>query len=1323
MTGALQINLQFMKWELIVAAFLLLIAVFIARGKGIKHAVVFSVITFLLLGSAFATKCMVYLALDDRQKAIEWGIAWIPTILFVSGLVVSTLFGVWRGLRKSALFLLHSVCAAAVCLGLFFFFTRSRAFDKLLLKIGDAVTGGLADKLGVDAECTTLREVLAAWLPSRLNYGAEVAIVLRENGAYLLTVVDMVYRIAFAFVCYLLYLLIVFILYIVYHAAYSERKYKSKVEEKVRENQTDRPYRAHRIAGGAVGLARGFVAGVLSLSLLGSVLFMAADLGKNKSLDLSFSNNNMDFAFSVYDAADDYGEHGIFRFLNSLHGTDGSPYYLFAADLIFSGRLSDEVNAVNANVNFRKEIGAYTRFARRTAALLLEYGGDEMRAALDGTGSKKDAVLHVMQMPQFQMEFEGLIDEFESQTYIINFALAAANSLIANIDDTRFASSMSETNRELMKVMFKAGYLSEKIPDEREMLAAGKEGNQPYIGVSQVFTKNDAKVLYRMAASFLTKEGSTLDLVRTLLPQIQELSMMSGARAAQLDPLYGRLYCFLANTYLAGDDDAGVRYESVAKANVSWVDEINALLTVAEDGFTLYDTVRAGEGSTLDKVLDIFDEEAPDYATNVAAYDSLAETVSSSKLIGKVLSTGYMRGKIGELFRSVSENVYIPSAVTYENTATQKGELYQLLYGMRLLGAKENREVLEKLTENDADPQIEDLFDLIARANTAQDDKGNTLAKYLIDSTYLRSLVSSLMLEQEESLYVPDTALEREGGHTVALVKKETLAQLFDALADGEVKQTVLDFLQNEDAEISTLVYSDALARVLDMGNGIIEGTLSLQLESELRDAEKVRVPYALRVTDGVLPDGWLTRDANAGELRKLTAALRLPGVDIDEILDNGKMTKENLHKVLSASENAPEVLFASDIIHATFSDAVMRQEFKLWQNHELIVPAGVTDMLPDGTTLIRRDELKKMCRLYADATLTSTSDTKAMLRQLVAQKDGLGDSAIVSASVANYLVTDASLSGKGLYIPARYVAAGQKSALQNNSASVVLWQKELVAFVDGVEILFDLSEDGDTGESENLLKVSAVRGLQDDEWDAVYASVLLSGSVSDALLKNRSLLVPASVVNGDCIIDVQELKALIAVFDLYADDTVDVDKWEPEWRVPDRTEAAVLVQSATARAMLTATVSDHNLSRSMRVYSENMDYSAVRVYKESDGSVVREEAGSAMAIHADQLLCIFDVLTAVPSEEGQEFALPSLHVENLLALQESDLQRFYACDELRYRIGAVLQTYASLTGIPQKQEDCYDLSAAYDPRPDDATYYDYDDVLKCLSELREMMP
>ncbi len=1310
MIGAFQINLRFMKWELVIAAFLLLVAVFIACRKGVKRALVFLLITVAALALAFGVKCMVYLSADDPAAAVRLGVAWGPTVEFAYILFVYTLFGVWRGFRKSTLLLVHAVCAAAVCLGLFFFFTRSAAFDRFLLQTVNKVLGGggLPAKLGVSEECATLREVFAEWIPSKLNFGTEVSIVLRENGAYLQTLADMAMRVVFAWVCYLLYLFIVFVLYIVYHAAYSERKYKRRKEIAVRENRTDSRYKKHALAGGIVGLVRGFAAGVLSLSLMGAVLFMVADVGKNKMRDLTFENENMDFAYSAIQALEEYGDHGIFRFLNGLRDGDDSPYYLFAADLIFSGRLQDDANNVSGNIKFRKEIAAYTKFARRTADLMWQYGNDDLRAMLSNktVDNKKDAVLNVLQNAQFQTEFENLIDEFEAQTYLINFALAGVNSLLCHIDETRFASSMSERTRELMKVVFKAGHLSNVIPDERDQLASGKtQGAQPYINVGQVFNKEDAKVLFRMATAFLEADSGeqkddTLALVRKLLPQMEQLSVLSDERADSLNGVYGRLYCYVANAYLSGGEENGVYYRDVVNAKVSWTQEIRSLVTVAEDGIDLYDAVKADQSeSNMDKVLSLFDESAPDYAQKTEKYDRVAQTVSESKLLGQVLQTNYINGKLRGVFSSVSENMYMPANVTYENTAQSKGELHNLLYGFKLLGSAENRKLLQAVIDAGDDVALDDVFALLGGATEHADAFGQTLSDYMVNSAYLRSMISVVMIEKSgDALYVPDVALEQDVMHNaVPFIRKDTLAQMFEACKDAEARNAIRDFLQSEEqegstvADVATLIKNAAVANVLDMGNPIIEGSVALQLGQALQDNGKITVPRSLYVDGGIVPDAWFTRGNVAGELRRMVAALRLDdgGEIIDKMLEEGSLTQTDLKALLQKSPSAADTLLSSEVIYYTVSRSVTDGKVQL-SKAVLVVPATVTERLPDDGKLIKKGELSALMALLQSFDITPSMTVRQTLKEMANHKEQIGNSDILCSSVAHYILTEQEVANK-IYVPIAYRKpngyATQKEWLEQSETAAVLWRREVTALAVAADLLFDL----DNEENELTVRSERLRQIeQNGQIDTVLSSALLVGTMSDSVLKNETLVVPHTVLADNDLIAMAELRALIGAFTAYTafmGQDGDIEQWNPDWKVPDGETAAAIVHSAVIRATLTVEIRSVNKTSGnadVHVLVSNTE-TATWVRKTADettnGNYELSAYGNITVLQEEQMLAMFTALRAVYQQGESTFVIPEVDREMLLALaaDRNNAAAFAACDALRWRIGKELDRMAAL--------------------------------------------
>ncbi len=1069
-----KIHLEFFKWEFSILAFLLLIALLIGRGKHVKRALLFLLITLPLLVNV----CLVHweAVLFLKKETTEFTrilIAWVPTLSVLLTVLYSTLWGMWRGFRKSAIYLLHSVCAAGLCIGLYFFFIKSAKFDEWLLKIADSVTGGsLAAKLDVSAECATLRDVLAEWLPSKLDYGQEINLILRDNGAYLMTLVDAAYSIVFAFVACFLHEVLVFLLFIVYHIAYPERRYKKRKNKMFAENKVDRSYKKHAAGGGVIGFVRGLVASVLALSVTGSALYIVAGTGSGTMRGYSFEDEQFDLNYSIYRSIEDYGSSGIFKVLNAFKDTDDTPYYLFAVDLVFSGKLVDENNDINANIKLRKELSAYVSFARDTLGLLLKYGEDDIKPIISGqdTSGATDKIVNVMTDARFQAEFENLIDNFESQTYIINFALSAVNSIVCNLDDTRFASKLGEKNKEMLKVLFKPGYLTPVIPDDRIKLQNGVSSDYklPSIGVSKIFEKEDVKLLYRMVASILSsdEEQSSIELVDSLLPQISELTMLHPERKAEFNPVLGRLYCFLANAYLSDEEGDGVKYSDVLNANVSWVDEINSLVTVASDGIELYQTVQASkEDGEMNKVLSLFDETAENYEQNMAKYDGVSAAISNSKLIGTVLATDYVGDKLGGVFASVSENIYIPENIVYENTfganGTEYGELHKILNGFRLLGSKENRELLEKAT-GDEEMQFADMLNLLSQAANSADKNGVTLSNYMTDSVLMRSLISSVMLENAgETLYIPSSVLERDKkNEPVNIIEKNTLSQLFESLTKEEVKNAIVDFVDGK-TEAGELLKNDAVLDMLMLKNGILEGTVSQVLLKELEGNEFVIIPRALENVDA-----WLTDKNVNGELYNLARAVRESGLDFEKFLkgqESEESEDELLDELLAMKPEAMDSLFASDVLYYTVSEHVRTNDLTVGDGFELIIPNSVTELLQNDVLdlLIKRKELKAIFVQASTLQLSSESSSDDILRQLVRNKSVVSESSVISASMAYFLSNPDRAEKNTLELPEKFKNAGQKTALtENRNQEVEMWQCELIALVSAMDTVFGISAD-----------------------------------------------------------------------------------------------------------------------------------------------------------------------------------------------------------------------------------------------------------------------
>lgn len=1075
------INLILENWLISVFALAVFASLCLGIFKGFKHGVRAMFLVLVFASLTVSGFLVYYFVNKDVQGLIRFGIAWLPTIIFLIAVLLSTLTGISRGLRKSLIFLLHAVIAAGLCIGVYFFCITSPAVDKFLLDAVNLFMGenGLQSKLGVSSECVNLREVLLEYFNNFLEDKNEIGILIQANGAYILALINMIYRIAFAFVLFFVYQFLKFILYIIYLIFYSERKYRRKRNARFALNQMDSSYKSRPVGGGCVGLARGLVTGIVSLSFIGSIFFVATG-GVNASRlpeNVDFGNGQI---ISIYRSIESYGDQGIFKVLNSIRDPEDTPYYLYAADIVFSGGLDDELHGVSDDVKFRKELGAYTGFAKDTLALLMKYGETELTPILNGDAENKDqamdTVLQVFTNPEFRVEFDNLIDNFDEQTYVINFALSLADAVIANIDDMKFMSKVSADNRELLQVMFRRGYLTEVIPDERALKGVSAEELTeipPYLTVNHLFTKRDARVVLDIVLSVLAGEIDVKDpltVARNLIPQMEELSILSSERSNEMDPVLCRLYCYFDNKYLTDEGEDGITYASVKNESVRWTDEIRALLHVSDSVFTIYDHVSGG-GNFLDKVVSVFDEENENYAENIKAYDELTEVVTDSALIGRVLNSKKITSLISEQLQKVSENLYFPENIVYENRYDGSGnvingELYHLLKGLRLLCNKSNKELVDGLLDETS--EFSALAQKLAETITLDDPNahGNNLALYLTKSDILRSVLSSVIIERAgDVLIIPTASLECDSSNnTVNLINETELKEIFDAFP--ELVDYVIPLAEEglNSKTVNELLQNPTFEKLIDNGNKIAEATVGKALIKQFAGNNTVIVPIAYYDAES-----WISESAErAGELRRLLNAVDILGLDVERLMSGDELLDDGIFTTIENLESfSIEEMFTSDVFHYSISHVLDGGEFS-FGDFDIIIPSSACNSLKDDTLsrVIRKSELISLFTDLKEFGISSDTSNENILRKLIEQKDILERSTVISASVVNFIVDDNNGISSVLDVPENYREAGKRENLKNYDISN-LWRRELPSMIGALDEIFNISHSADGNEFE----------------------------------------------------------------------------------------------------------------------------------------------------------------------------------------------------------------------------------------------------------------
>lgn len=1098
-------NNLFSNWQLvlfIVFTILLILAIFFKR---------FKIAFFVLLAAAVTAGIilLVFYILDavkmDVYDFIDHAIAWAPTIIFSLIMVLSTLIGAIRGRRKSLIFMLHSVSAAVLWILLFYFASKSESIDAVFVRFINLFMGenGLQNALGVSTQVNTLSGVLALYFEKLAGEGA-LNLVLHESHAYVYTLANMCYRFVLAAVCYLFYLLTVFILYIIYLCCYSERKHKKKMTKRLGDNKSDEGYKKHYVAGGFVGLARGIVAGILSLSVLGSALYIVAGRGDGKFKDYEISENHA--ALKIYRSLESYGTQGIFLILNAMSDPNDMPYYLFAADLVYSGELNDEENGIQEDVRLNKELGALSGFARDTVALLLKYGSEELNASLDGTSETgtMQTVLGVMQKDGFRKEFDSLIAAFETPNYIYNFSMSLVSAVLSNIDAMSFGGSLSEQNRELVKIMFKEGYLSSYIPEDCSLYEMNMRNEapdpwtttgsnvRPYLSMHQLVSKEDVRNFLNIFLSVLSDRSNgagTFDMIRSVVPQIKELSLFENGKSVSVDPVLARMYCFLENAYLRADGSAGYSYNAIVGEKIAWTEEIDQLLGVAEDFFTVYDDVKDASNAVFNRILYIFDKENPNREKDIGLYDKIADSISASRIMGKTLATSFFRQTLTDGLGQLFDDLYISKNIVYENTFSASGEiesygeLHHFLKGLRHLGSMENQSFFEMLFGG-AEEEITTILSTISDAMEEEDADGNNLAYYCSQSGLLRSVVSGFLIERGRGVvYVPTAARDKdENGAPVNVVTSAELQILLNDMkiissfvsdcVDGDYYGNIDRYL--DDDKFIGFIYNSRIA----------EGSLARLVKDRLADGEGDSGVQTLVVPKYLTKDveNWCTPETGGnGEIKRfINSYLKLrdqSGTDADgghtlslEKLMNGNMQETLLSTVSKFGEGRPanekEALIneflASDVIYYTVSEYV--QSARL-DNLTVIVPLSAKETLYDDVvdSIVKREEL---FYLFSRASLIGIEDgmnSAELLKTLVGSKNIIVGDVLSATAAANITYNGEFRSALHLETvtvsdgsTTTFYMVGQEEYLKNGYFNRNPWNSELPLLLDALEALFE---------------------------------------------------------------------------------------------------------------------------------------------------------------------------------------------------------------------------------------------------------------------------
>lgn len=869
-------------------------------------------------------------------NTIKLLLAWLPALLLLVALGWGVVIGLIRGFRKSLVLGIHALAAALICLGAYLIIVNMDGLDAWAFSNVNAILAGsgtsLQDMLEVSPDCATLTDVLIEFIPKNMDFGDGMALVFKDNGAYLATIVDLCYHMIFALVFYIIYFVLLFILYIVYLIFYPERRRKKRIKERYRNAEEANDYRKRPLFGAIVGGIRSLVEYTVSISFCGILLFtLAGGLGEKSYEEYDFGDADTNNGYNVYSALGSYGSSGIFKILNTVKDSNDFPYYLYIADLVFQGGLIDENRGISTNVSMAREFGAYVGFSRDAFNLLLKYDNDnEIKEALkkDSNVDIMDVASKIMAKPEFQAEFSTIIDNFESEEYFINFALSLVDSIVAYRKDLTFFDGMDQETMDLFDVMF---------------------DGENKITLSSLLTKDDAKVLLKTCINMLSagseyndldneEEKSlrkTLSYCRVIIPEIEKLSIFTDeTRKNNLNGVLSELYDYLANKLVTenGDDttiNTIMKLSNTTINDVDWILELKGLLNIGISVVDLYDRIYTPDKEIIDVLFDMFKGE--NASLNEKDFDNITNVLSDSKLAGVVLSMSFVNDAIEEALCGMIEGFELIPNIQYTNDNGKKGEIYYLLTSIKHLIKNDAKDVFASLTEEgkttaDMLDSVKNLVNIL-KSNVTTD---TTLLDQMLKSDLLTYTLSSIMLNldlgDDISIYVSDNSIyniREANGNIYKAIKTADLSSLVSTLPDViDIIKPALD--ENDEIDIMNVLNNQKLTQSLK-NSTILEGTISNLALTMLTGFDSITIPASLASIES-----WLSTDTEDGEIIKIIDGINASGIDLNSLMNSESETNDILDLVLSlnelvegGSETKLTCLYKSSLLRATLATQI----------------------------------------------------------------------------------------------------------------------------------------------------------------------------------------------------------------------------------------------------------------------------------------------------------------------------------------------------------------------------------------------------------------
>lgn len=1191
---------------------------------------------------------------------IHFLIMWVPSLLFIFIIATAIIWGMIRGFRKSLILAIQAAIIFIACIIIYITVVNieqldSKMYNNINHVLNSMGVNDLPTILNIDAKCNGLKDVIAQLIIKNVDYGTGFELVVKENGAYLATIVNIVYHILFAFLIYYLYLFLIFIMYIIYIIFYPERRYKRKRTNKYQKGLIDKPYSRHFLLGGVVGAIRGGVYGLIVMSFIGSLFFIiGGGVGERKYQDYedvdfkdqnSLNINNLNLYYEIYKNINSYGSNGIFKVLNLVKDKNDVPYYLYAADLVLQGGLSDEELGIEDNIYLRQEIGAYTEFASNTFNLLMKYGSSQIVDYINKQSDKAsiyDVIIEIMKDDNFQTEFEALINDFDAQTYFINFGLSLLNSLVYHINDINVFSNIDPVVKDIITILF-----------------TSDDGFKIY----NLLNKNDVTNIVSTVLNLISldvKIDPNMDQTQTMVSkvvaygdavveQICNLSVLNDQNKAQsFNRVLENLYNYFATTITLQTQPQTISTLALKATNlnssqINWIEELKSLLNVGLSSFKLADRV-----FSLGSIFTLFKDSNPNLQADEVLYDEVLNGLGDSKLLAVVLSLSKVKTLLYNMVYDILPNATIPSNIEYANIYDDEGnlvsygEIYNLFSVIKTILKTDGGESLFKGLANLNEDTIKEVSLLL---NEKVDD--NLVIDELLKSKILRYSLSSLMLDTTLSnnlvltIYVPAKSTYL-GDDDVILIKDDDLKKFVTSLP------SFIDIIKKDNTSVNSIVYDDQLLSIM-ADSCIIEGTISKLVLDTIKAQDAIDMPKSLLDVEN-----WLSNGNNNGEIIKMILGIRASNVDVDSL---------NIASITLNNE-AVETMLNSSVLYFTISKQIINTL------NEADMPLDAFDEQLEAI------EEKKIVSKSEILNLFNALEGIYEKPQGIMIEDIQFDNLVINQAKLNLIYNS--------YIAYKKVTDALENALDNDIPDAAYNDMENKYYIleNEINILLNIAGNGDDivigGDNATDLSITTIYKSQ---FSNLANSYIIRYKISKKLIENENVAIPSiikvnsndevfnSLTDEDVFIEKTEFLNFLNAFSAaYGDADGNIELTNAiSVTMPDQQAFNEIVKSVILRATITKNIKFEYDGVQRDIYIEDQDldllYTDMAVISEAE--LYRTLISISILNPTNEFVFTLDLMQLATTMT--KYNIYEITKSNIIRLAMNDLIL-----DIRYNIGGI---------------------------------------------------